>query len=204
MSGLCGILAPVVAFACLLLSVSLCPWFSWTENWLSDLGGYPGETPIWAAHGAASILLNLGLVTSGLLGAVLALGLRKSGLLASRSGRLGTMLLLLDMFAMSGIGIFPETTGGPHGLFSVVFFLLLPLSLLFTGIGLRKSNEKRLARLILLLTVMTLLAVPLFSIPRPVGKNAVAEIIPTICLGLGSIAFGLKLRSLSGRNLSER
>ena len=89
------------------------PWFSWTENDLSNLGGDIGETPIWAAHGIASILFNCGLTIVGILGVVFACGLKNTQRMPS--GRLGALLFILDMCALCCVGIFPLTTGVPHG-----------------------------------------------------------------------------------------
>jgi hypothetical membrane protein len=38
-AGICGILTPIVALSAIFLSVSYSPNFSWTKNWISDLGG---------------------------------------------------------------------------------------------------------------------------------------------------------------------
>ncbi|MEE9152300.1 MAG: hypothetical protein V3U20_10790, partial [Thermoplasmata archaeon] len=66
-AGICGILSPLIAFTCIGLAILYSPWFSWTDNWLSDLGGFPGERPVWSAHGLSSILFNTGLIIAGIL-----------------------------------------------------------------------------------------------------------------------------------------
>ncbi len=112
-SGLCGVLAPVIGLTCIGMAVLISPWFSWTENYLSDLGGFPGDRPIWAAHGTASIIFNIGLIVAGVLGVLFVLGLRKNHLLDSPLGNIGIIFYFLDACALIGIGIFPETTGPP-------------------------------------------------------------------------------------------
>lgn len=193
LGGICGILAPIIALSCIGLAILYCPWFSWTENYLSDLGGSPGDRPIWSAHGIASILFNFGLVIAGILGICLAIGIRKSGILTTSLGKAGTMIFIFNAFALIGIGVFPETTGAPHTFFSVAFFLLVGLSLWFMGMGLLKSSEKNLGWFLLALLVFGLTSIPLFLTPRPWGSNAIAEMIPIVSIALFSIAFGIKL-----------
>jgi len=192
-SGLCGILGPVIAFTCVGVAVYYSPWFSWTENWLSDLGGTAGEKPIWAAHGIASVIFNVGLIITGIIGIVFAIGIRKSGMLNTHLGRLGTLFLLLNMSALCGVGIFPETTGYLHTLVSLVFFSLVPLSLLSIGTVVRKSSEKTLGWLTTPLGVISLCSFPVLFIPRPWGSNAVAEMVPSIAISIFSIMFSIRL-----------
>ncbi len=48
-----GIVTPIVAFVCILTSITSYPAFSWTNNALSDLGVVPGITSfpfqLWAS-----------------------------------------------------------------------------------------------------------------------------------------------------------
>lgn len=71
-SVLFGVFAPIIAFSCIALAIYHSPWFTWTGNWLSDLGGMSGETPIWTAHGIASVFFNFGLIMAGVMGVVFA------------------------------------------------------------------------------------------------------------------------------------
>ena len=57
--GLCGILSPIIGFIFISIAIQSAPWFSWTENWISDLGGFEGDRPIYSAKGTESILLNI-------------------------------------------------------------------------------------------------------------------------------------------------
>ena len=66
LSGVCGILTPIIAFVCIFLAINSAPEFSWTENALSDLGVMPGAT---------SAFFNFGLIVSGILGFVFAASL---------------------------------------------------------------------------------------------------------------------------------
>ena len=110
-AGYCGLLAPVFAFVFITLSIYYSPWFSWSENWLSDLAGDIGDTPIWYALGMSSLLFNLGTIIAGFFGLICALGIKNISILDSRLSRLGTSLLILEAFALISIGGFPKTTG---------------------------------------------------------------------------------------------
>jgi hypothetical membrane protein len=199
-SGYCGIAAPVIGLACIGLAISYAPWFSWTENYLSDLGGFPGDRPIYAAHGVASIFFNFGLMAAGILGCCLVIGIRESRILNSPLGELGTAFYLLDACALIGIGVFPESTGAPHTFFSMTFFVLVGFSLFFMGIAQIRSTERIFGWFTIGLFFFGLCAIPLFVTPKPVGSNAIAEMIPIISIALFSIAMGIKLVGLSVEN----
>jgi len=119
-SGVIGILTPIVAFTCVFLAIAYSSHFSWTDNALSDLGVQEGIT---------SVLFNYGLVLSGGLALIFASGLFV--FLSDRiSGRIGSFLFILDALALTAIGVFPENFRPMHGYASVAFFVLLPLSML--------------------------------------------------------------------------
>lgn len=192
-SGFCGLFSPIVGFICIALAIYYSDWFSWTENWLSDLGGIPGETPIWAARGISSIIFNGGLFIAGIMGFVFAFAIRKIRILNTRLGRIGTLLIILDMFALCAIGIFPETTGDLHTLVSVMFFFLGAISLIVIGISLRKSSEKTLGRFVTLLSLISFCSFPFIFVSRPWGSNAIIEMFPIVSISIFAIVFGISL-----------
>jgi len=119
-SGVIGILTPIVAFTCVFLAIAYSSHFSWTDNALSDLGVQEGIT---------SVLFNYGLILSGGLALIFTSGLFV--FLSDRiSGRIGSFLFILDALALTAIGVFPENFRPTHGCASVAFFVLLPLSML--------------------------------------------------------------------------
>lgn len=192
-SGLCGIFGPIVGFICIALAIYHSDWYNWTGNWLSDLGGMPGETPIWAARGIASVIFNSGLIITGIIGLVFAGGVRKIRMFNNRLGRIGILLLILDMSALIAIGIFPETTGYLHTLVSLIFFFLAALSLLVIGTVVRKSSGKTLGGFVTLLGAISLCSFPFLFIPRPWGSNAIIELFPIISISIFAIIFGIAL-----------
>ena len=123
-SAACGVLAPLVAFTCISLAINSAAEFSWAENALSDLG---------VMHGVTAPVFNYGLIVSGLLGFVFALGVF-AYLGESVVSRTGAFMLVLAMAALTAIGVFPENVRPVHFLVSVAFFVFLPISMLiFTG-----------------------------------------------------------------------
>jgi hypothetical membrane protein len=118
-AGLCGILAPVVAFASITVSIRLSPWFRWEQNALSDLGAKRPSAPFF----------NTGLIMAGVLVVSFALGLWRVRQPPSR-GRTAALLFLLAGVALALIGFLPEPVGRPHLYVSVAFFVLLTLALL--------------------------------------------------------------------------
>ncbi|UCF13285.1 MAG: DUF998 domain-containing protein [Thermoplasmatales archaeon] len=192
-SGLCGIFSPIVAFVCISFAIYHSDWYTWTGNWLSDLGGIPGETPIWASRGIASVIFNSGLIIAGVMGMVFASNIRKIRMLNTRLGRIGTLFLILDMFALCAVGIFPETTGNMHTLVALIFFVLVALSLLTIGTAVRKSSGKTLGWFVTLLGAITLCSFPFLFIPQPWGSNAVIEMFPIVSISAFAIVFGIGL-----------
>lgn len=192
-AGLCGVLVPIIAFIFIALAIYYAPWFSWTENWLSELAGTRGEKPIWAARGVASLLFNIGIIIAGILGLVCAIAVRRIRILGSSLGRLGTLLLIIDMLALCAVGIFPLTTGYLHELVSFVFFILVPLSLIPIGTELRKTPEKNFGWFVTPLGIISLCSFPLLFVSQPWGGNAIIEMIPAVSLSVCAIFFGVSL-----------
>jgi hypothetical membrane protein len=143
--GWCALLAPPLAFTCILLSIHLSPSFSWQENALSDLG-----------VGKTSSLFNFGLMAAGLL--LLLFSLASLLLLrGERPGLFSSLLLAADSLCLFGIGLFPENWEEVHLLFSVLFFLLFPLFALAFSALLWEKGLRRGALLTLLLSPLTIL-----------------------------------------------
>jgi hypothetical membrane protein len=119
-AGITGLVAPVVAFASILSAVASWSQFSWINNALSDLG---------VQSGATAIILNSGLVISGLLFTVFAAGLFRfvrNGFV----GKVGVAIFVLACVMLIAIGIFNENFSPTHYLVSVGLFVSLPISLL--------------------------------------------------------------------------
>ena len=116
--GLFGIVTPVVGFTLILLAISTAPWFSWTENALSDLG----------VSGLTATIFNGGLMATALSMAAFSIGVWELTE-GSTIGRAGSGALFLAAAFLFGIGVFPETVRPHHFIFSVAFFVALPVSM---------------------------------------------------------------------------
>jgi hypothetical membrane protein len=192
-AGICGILIPIIAFISIVIAIWLSPWFNFTEYWLSDLAGEEGETPSWAARGISSIIFNVGLILSGVLGIFCVNVLRKIKCFDTPLGKFGVFLLFIDMLSLFFLGLFPITTGEAHGFFSASFFLLLPISLIIVGIIFRKNFYRMLGLSLVGLGCLSLCAFPFLFIDPPYGGNAIIELIPSISISLASMIFGLSI-----------
>jgi len=190
LAGYCGLAAPVVAFACIALAIWYSSWFTWTESWLSDLGGTPGQGTPAIAGLTAAFLFNNGLMLSALLGLGLVGGLWGLPGLDSTWGRRGLGLLALDMVALFGVGLFPSKVGVVHFYAAVAFFMLVPASLLALGHALALSKEGERARLMRILGAIALVTVPIIQLPRPYGSNALSEAFPVMVLCAASAVAG--------------
>jgi len=190
---LCGILSPAVTIIFISLALAGSPWFSWTENWLSDIGGEPGDRPIWSARGTPSILFNLGLFLGGILGLVFWTGLKERFPAPREEGELGMKLLLADMALFALVGVLPFSTGVPHMAVALVFFLLVPVFLHLLGQSLRQSEETREeGRLLRIMAWVSGISFLFLGAPRPWGGNAVVEMVPAGCLSVFSVYFALR------------
>jgi len=189
-AGFFGLSATIVLFLCIISSVNLSPWFSWTENWLSELAGSFGDRPIWAARGLSSIIWNLGIMLTGAIGIIFTIALQKSKLLKSNLGNFSIFILFIDMSALFGIGLFPVTLGDIHILISMVFFVLIPTVLLFIGYELRLLFGEKWWWLANIFCFISICSVFIFLFN---GAKAVSEMVALSCLFLFLIFLSFNL-----------
>jgi hypothetical membrane protein len=126
-----GIMAPAWALVSIGISIALSPWFSWTDNAISDLG---------VANVAP--LFNFGLIVSGILASLFIIGLARINR-KNLLGFVGSISLLLSSLSLIGIGVFSEAFGLVHFYFSLAFFTLLIVSLIIFGIHFSLSTATR-------------------------------------------------------------
>ncbi|MGB9714084.1 MAG: DUF998 domain-containing protein [Candidatus Bathyarchaeales archaeon] len=132
-TALSGIITPIVAFSCIALAIAYYPPFSWTNNALSDLG---------VVEGVTSMVFNGGLIVSGILATIFAIGLYNY-LGGSTLGKAGSLIFVLDTLALMLIGVFPENIKPTHYYVSVMFFMLFPIAMLvLTAAFLKNANAK--------------------------------------------------------------
>lgn len=144
----CGIATPILAFTCILTATASYPAFSWTNNALSDLGIISGIT---------GPLFNFGLYSSGLLTFSFAVFGLFNYLGKRWVGKIGAASFAAAGVALIGIGVFPENMVPYHYLFSVAFFVLLPISLLVITGAFAFNRKTKMALFTLLIALVAAL-----------------------------------------------
>jgi hypothetical membrane protein len=201
-SGVCGVLTPIVAFACIAFSIVFAPEFSLVDNALSDLGVMPSFV---------AAIFNYGLIISGLLGLIFTMNLSKVINileLLSAFGKLtympnkgsgGALFFSLACLALVAIGVFPENVEYLHFFASVSFFMLLIIALLCIGMNLWRIKQKTLAMFTLVLGVVAATPWLLLFVIRYVSGVAIPELVAAIAGGLWAAAFGFKMLKIASR-----
>ena len=189
-TGLSGVLCPVTALLTLSIAIYYAPWFSFTENALSNLAGFGSETSIWAAFGPASIVFNVGLVVTGLFAVVFGIGLGVDFGLTKSLGRIGKLIFIVGSASLAAIGVFPETLGQIHHWFSISFFLLVPIGMLVMGVSALAAPYKATGWFIVTLAIMVVL--PQF-IPWSFEGQAIPDLISIAAMGTFTLFGGIRL-----------
>jgi len=183
LSGVFGILTPIIAFTCILVALASYPQFSWTDNALSDLG---------VVEGATSALFNAGLIVSGVLMLVLSFGLfifmRRSVL-----GKIGAFLFILDALALCAIGFFPENVKPMHYYASVAFFIIFPWAMLFVGTAFLRMNRLKMGLFSFSAAIFALI-VWVIQFTIGFGKGvAIPETLTSLSVSTWSLIMGYKM-----------
>lgn len=181
-SGVCGIITPIVTFAFVLTAIVLFPQFSWTENALSDLG---------VQEGATATLFNYGLIVGGILLLVFV-----SGLFVSQKtmlGRIGVIISVLAALALVAIGVFPGNVKPTHYYVSVAFFLLFPVSMLVVGVAFLLTAKVKLGFFTFLAAIVAAL-IWVMQWTIGFGSNvAIPETLSALSASTWSIVLGFKM-----------
>ena len=178
-SGISGIIAPPIAFTLILLAIAYSPNFSWTENALSDLGVQEGVT---------AVLFNTGLIITGVLAILFATGLF-TFLQENLLGRIGAFVFVLDAFALTAIGVFPENVELIHFYASVTFFTLFPLSMFFLTAAFLQTLRMKLGFFTFIVAVV---AAIVWAVPFGKGV-AIPETLSVLSASTWSIVLGFKM-----------
>jgi hypothetical membrane protein len=185
LSGIAGILSPIIALTCILLSISSYPGFSWTDNALSDLGVQGGVT---------APLFNYGLIISGVLALIFATGLFKF-FTSVGAGRMSALILTAATAALVSIGIFTENAGPVHYYVSVGFFMLFSLSAFTLAVALIRTRMMKLGLFTLIVALIASVPWVLQFFSPYVPNVAIPEAISATAASLCSIVLGLNMLS---------
>ncbi|MBC7131244.1 DUF998 domain-containing protein [Candidatus Bathyarchaeota archaeon] len=181
-SGFCGIFSPIIALAGIGIAIASYPEFSWTENALSDLGVIDGLT---------ALAFNYGLIGTGLLAFIFALGMFKNQ--KGAAGKAGAALLASSTLSLMAIGIFPENIKPIHYYASVAFFTLFPLALMTLCASFMHNAEIRTGLFTLFVAVY---AVSVWIIHWTVGFGsgvAIPEALSSAAAALWMVPFAYRM-----------
>ncbi|MCE4613458.1 MAG: DUF998 domain-containing protein [Desulfurococcales archaeon] len=120
-----GPIAVAAAWVVIGVSWAINPWFSFLEHAFSDLGSREASSP-W--------VYNYGLIATGLLACLYALGLYLVG--ETKAEGFASALLLVAGVFLALIGVFPSGTR-PHVFVSTWFFVQMGIGLIALGTAMR-------------------------------------------------------------------
>ena len=169
LAGFFGIFAPLFGLLIIAMSIWLAPWFSWTGNALSDLGG---------VEGFEAIVFNSGLAMTAALMMMFSTGLfemTKGDLI----GQIGSGFHLLTSLLLLAIGLVNITIEPWHLYVSVGFFVAFPLSAVIIGFF---CFRKKMKFYTLLAWGTAILAAIIWFLPW--GAMAIPEALSVIYLGV--------------------
>ena len=180
----------IVAGVATSLAIFYSSGFSYTQNWLSDLGGTSCaaflNVPRPSVSSPTTILLSQwGLIVAGLLAIVFALGLFLQA--DSPVYRLGAALGIVGTAGLCAEGVFLAPTGVPHLVAYYTFGLLAPTAMLLIGGAFILSN-KWLAGLSVTLGIIALAGTAMTAYAR-----SIPELILLAAVALWAITLSVKM-----------
>lgn len=161
-AGACGITSQLVILSVLLVLSLSSPWFSWTEDNLSDYG----------IRGSLTSVYNSGLVLAGILSTVFAIGLRKNISLI-KLGRHGMTSLIFGSLCVSLLGVLPKSLGILHDTASAGSFILIATAMILIGVALTNTSHMRLGVFSVAIGVIPII---LWLIPWQWNGDAIAQL----------------------------
>jgi len=182
-AAICGIVTPIIAFTFIFLAIASFPEFSWTDNALSDLG---------VQEGAPAVLFNSGLIISGILAFIFALGLIRF-FREKLLGKIGGLIFAIDTLMLVAIGVFTESFMQIHYYISVMFFALFPISVLVICATLLHMGKMKTGAFTFLIAAIAA-AVWIIQFTIKFGSNvAIPETISALSAAAWSIVLGLQV-----------
>ena len=179
-----GLLAPALAFTCILSAIASFPAFSWTKNALSDLG---------VVRGVTGPLFNFGLYTSGFLGLVFTVFGLSPYIGKSFVGKVGTLAFAAATLALIAIGVFNESFSRIHFAVSVSFFVLAPISLFIITCAFVLAHQTGIAILTVVTGIVAALPWILLFAFRYVPQVAIPETISALSVSAWTIILSYKI-----------
>jgi hypothetical membrane protein len=181
-----GIIAPIIAFVCILTAIASYPTFSWTNNALSDLGVVSGIT---------SSLFNLGLFASGVLAFIFSIFGLFTYFGKSWISKIGSTVFGAATIALIAISVFNENFSPTHYLVSVAFFSLAPIALFILTFGFWLSHQRRIAAFTVAVGVAAALPWILFFTFNYLPNVAIPEFLSALAISVWAVVIGKKMLS---------
>ncbi|BAB66611.1 DUF998 domain-containing protein [Sulfurisphaera tokodaii] len=141
-----GFISAILAWIIIFASISLNPWFNFTKNAFSDLGGPFAKDP-W--------LYNYGLIVVSLFAFLYAVFLAKVN--GNKILIIGSAFVMVAAIFLALIGIYHEGTY-PHLFVSTWFFIQFDIAILTYGIGLLMERRKLGIYMIILFIIANVVA----------------------------------------------
>ena len=142
-SGICGIFLPIILFVILVYSLIVTPWFSWTENAISDLG-----RPV-----IGNVFFNYGIIIIGVFFLIFSFGLFYS----LKGERVGPLVFALSSIYFIGVGFNPLPDPA-HVDLSGLFFVAFPLGFLIMSLRLIIKDDVFLKKMGLFALLVVLIS----------------------------------------------
>lgn len=172
-----GIVGPLVTLSLTTLDTVISPWFTWTNNALSDLGVHP-----------YSYLFNYSLIFEGIMNLLLAIGLYQ----AYKIRKYTVATLIISGFGLAMVGVFVETYHLYHLTFALIYFILFPASIIMFSrqIGSNHRPQAMFGYAISVISLITIVAGILIGFGEISSVSlglAIPEMIEAVLLGIWSI-----------------
>jgi hypothetical membrane protein len=181
-----GIVAPIVAFICILTAIASYPTFSWTNNALSDLGVVSSLT---------ASLFNLGLFASGVLAFIFSIFGLFTYFGKSWVGKIGSIVFAAATIALIAISIFNENFSPTHYIVSLAFFTLAPIALFILTFGFWLCHQKGMAIFTVAVGMAAALPWILLFTFNYVPNVAIPEFLSAFAVSVWAVFIGKKMLS---------
>ena len=178
LTGLFGIVAPVLTLTLIFVSIALARWFSWHDNALSDMGVSATPNPF-----------NAALFVGGLLYFVFVIGFLRWQGLHSLLSKVAAVALIAGAVGLLLIGVFTENAGRIHYVVAATYFLATPFAYVLFGADWLRHGEKLRG----LLTIAAGMAAFLMIAAVPHRRIAVPEILAAVTMSMWTFSLGMKL-----------
>ena len=167
-----GVVSGLSGWLVILLSISLNPWFVFTEHAFSDLGGKLSQTA-W--------VFNYGMIFTGLL--IAGYGVYLVSVSGNKIMTVGSAFTIISGAFLALIGAYPTGTY-PHYFVSVYFFTQTDVAIGTWGLGLFREGKKDLGGILLALSIGGPIIASLIDWPSTAVVEAYGILIMNIWVAL--------------------